>query len=145
MWWSDIKLTDLLKPMELFLLPDTLPTEVVFIGWTTRDKPITCIATEAYGVFTINDQESKCYTTATYACSRCTSQDVYQLYFINKDPARRGDIKANTELFYTWSMTFQWMIMPISFSSHQFQDIKLISWLEIRSTEIGRADVIVIF
>ena len=37
--------------MELFLLPDTLLIEVVFIGWMTRDKPITCIATEAYGVF----------------------------------------------------------------------------------------------
>jgi len=84
---------DLSRPMDLFLLPDIQPIEVVFIGWMTKDKPITCIATEAYGVFTINDQESKCYTTATYACSRCTSQDAYQLYFINKDSARRGDEK----------------------------------------------------
>jgi len=28
-----------------------------------------------------------------HACSRCTSQDAYQLYFINKDSARRGDEK----------------------------------------------------
>ena len=53
---------DLSRPMDLFLLPDIQPIEVVFIGWMTKDKPITCIATEAYGVFTINDQESKCYT-----------------------------------------------------------------------------------
>jgi len=77
----------------IFTTRYTAEIEVVFIGWMTRDKPITCIATEAYGVFTINDQESKCYTTATYACSRCTSQDAYQLYFINKDSARRGDEK----------------------------------------------------
>lgn len=32
---QDIKLIDLLRTVELFLLPDTRPIEVVFIGWMT--------------------------------------------------------------------------------------------------------------